>query len=286
MNRLAIVILAVAGMWMAACHTQKPTRRNVYIMNAKKEGIVTVDTLEGKAPEATTAKPPVPDESTAEIAAGIMPLLKKEIPFTTFSGKAKMHFKGMGQNQQFSANVRIKKDKIIWVHVTALGGFVPVARIYITPDSIQLVNYLQKEAMKLPIEQAVKVLPAKVDFTMLQNLLVGNALKTKGKPVSASDQGGTLRLQTVTSDLVQEVTYNKADSNLRSLQMRTTDNRTEGMIQYGNYGDASGRQFATSRAINLSNAGEPYYLDMNFSSAEFDTDVDFPFSIPKSYTLK
>jgi hypothetical protein len=227
-----------------------------------------------------------PVENNSALAAVIMPLLQRQISFNTFSGKAKMHFKGLGQNNQFSANIRIKKDEVIWINITALGGFVPVARLYITPDSFQLINTMERSAMQLPIAEAVKVLPVKADFSMLQNLLIGNALRTTGKPISAGDEGGSLRLQTETEDLVQEVTYNKADSNLRSLQMRTTDNRTEGLIQYGNYGMTSGRAFSESRAISLNNAGEPYYLDMNFSSAEFDVEIDLPFTIPKSYKLK
>lgn len=293
MNRLGIAILLLTIIIAASCQTQKkPTRKNVVITDAKHYGPATVDTLAGKIPPPPTVlekpviTPPPAAGNTAEIAAAIMPLLEKQVAFKTFSGKAKMHFKGLGQNHEFSANIRIKKDRAIWVNVTALGGFLPVARILITPDSFQLINNLQKEAIKLPIADAVKVLPVPADFAMLQNLLIGNALKTTGKPVSASDQGGSLKLQVTTGNLVQEVTYNKADSNLRSLQMRTDDNRMEGMVQYDNYGEVSGRQFASSRAVNLNNAGEPYYLDMNFNNAEFDVEIDLPFSVPKSYTLK
>lgn len=293
MNRLGIAILLLTTIIAASCQTQKkPTRRNVYIMNAKREGIVTVDTFGGKkppaVPEAVVNEKPVlkqPENNEALIAA-LLPLMQKQVSFRTFSGKAKMHFKGLGQNQQFSANIRIKKDEAIWINITVAGGFVGVARLYITPDSFKMINTLQREVMLMPIADAVRVLPVKADFRMLQNLLVGNALRTTGKPLSASDNGGSLRLQTQTEDLVQEVTYNKTDSNMRSLMMRTADNRTEGMIQYGNYGLASGRQFSASRAVNLNNAGEPYYLDMDFSSAEFDVEIDLPFSVPKSYTLK
>jgi hypothetical protein len=197
-----------------------------------------------------------------------------------------MHYAGMGQKQEFTANIRIQKDKIIWVNVTALGGIVNVARVYITPDSIFLINYLQREAHRMHISQANKLLPAPVDFNIMQNLILGNALSQAGQAMDARDFGGTLSIETEDGGIKQLVSYNKTDSTMRTLQMRTKNNQTEGMIQYGNYDLVSGRRFSTSRAVSLSNAGEPYYLDMNFNSAEFDQSTDFPFSIPKNYTLK
>jgi hypothetical protein len=294
MSKYGIALL-VGVMAITACETtKKPTRRNVVIMNPKRFGPATVDTFGGKTPSTTVAKPVVTEKPVntkpkvnQEAIDKATPFWKNLIPFNTFNGKAKMQFKGMGQNHDFGANIRIKKDKVIWINISALGGLVPVARIFITPDSFLFMNNLQKEAMRMPIGQATKVLPVKADFAMLQNLLIGSALKTTGRPVSANEQGGTLSIQVEDDEIIQELTYNKAENNnLRSVQLRTKDNRTEGMIQYGNYEMVTGRNFATSRAITLSNAGEPYYLSMNFNGAEFDTNVDVPFNIPKNYTIK
>ena len=54
---------------------------------------------------------------------------------------------------------------------------VPVARIYITPDSFIMVNQLQKEVDEITLSRAAKVLPAKVDFDALQRLVVGEPLR-------------------------------------------------------------------------------------------------------------
>ncbi len=217
----------------------------------------------------------------------LTPLWNKRIEFSTFSGKAKMHYEGKGQKQEFTTNFRIKKDQIIWASVTALGGIVQVARVYITPDSIKLINYLEKQLMTMPLSEASKVLPVPADFSTLQNLIIGNVLRPDGRLTDATDFGGTLSIQAEEKDLTQQVTYNKADSTIRSLQLRSADqNGPAGMVQYGNYENVNNQKFSTSRAINVINAGEQYYLDMNFNNVEFDKNLDYPFSIPKNYTRK
>lgn len=296
MNRTVpgLVALVICMLFLFSCKIGKqPVRRQVRIVTPEKQqryGLITVDTVPGVTKPVPPSEPTKPAEGNAaakqDLINKLTPLWQRQVSFNTFTGKAKCHYAGMGQKNEFTANIRVKKDQIIWINATALGGIVNVARIYITPDSIFLVNYLQRSAYKMPIADANKLLPAPVDFSIMQNLIIGNALKLNGMATDAVDFGGTLSIQTEDKDIIQQLTYNKADSSMRSLQMRTRDNQTEGMVQYGNYDMVSGRKFSTSRAISLNNQGEPYYLDMNFNNADFDRDIDFPFSIPKNYTVK
>jgi hypothetical protein len=123
---------------------------------------------------------------------------------------------------------------------------------------------------------------------MLQNMIIGNVIQRSGKATDATDFGGTWTLQVENKDIAQNVSYNKADSTMRTLQMlMKPKDDPQGLMQYGNYELVDGRLFSTSRVINLSNNGEPYYLDMNFANnTEFDKEVDMPFSIPKNYEKK
>lgn len=284
-------IVALLSIFLFSCKAGKqPVRRQVKIIDSakmKRYGLVTVDTPGAPAVVITKPQAPQPPSATTEqqkLIEAMDPVWKRTLSFSTFSGKAKCHYAGMGQKQEFTAHIRIQRDKVIWINVTSF--LINVARIYITPDSIQLVNHLQREAHKMHISQANKLLPAPIDFNTMQNLIIGNALSPSGIAVAAKDFGGSLSVQVEDPNVIQQLAYNKTDSTLRSLQMRTRDARTEGMIQYGNYEVVTGRRFATSRAINLSNEGEPFYLDMNFNGAAFDEDVEMPFSIPKNYEQK
>lgn len=279
---------------LASCATgKKPVRKNVRIdKNAitKRYGPNSVDTGATIGNNIASSHQPASaglNDKKKELVKILLPLWNRQLDFKTFSGKAKMHYDARGQKQEFTAHIRIARDKIIWVSITALGGMMNVARAYITPDSIMMVNFLNKEAYRMPITSASKLLPAPVDFGTLQNLIVGNVLRPEGKPTDATDFGGTLSLQMETQGIIQQASYNKADSSLRSMQILSHDDKgPTGMIQYGNYENVGPYRFAESRVINVSNNGEPYYMDMNFNGVQFNDDLDYPFSIPKSYTVK
>ncbi len=271
------LLLGVLFFGISSCGVfKKKSRRNV----KSTDSVVVVQ-------PPNTNLPPVLSPEKILLAQSLLPLWNQEIAFSTFSGKAKMHYSGDETKQEFTAHFRIKKDNIIWISVTALGGIVQVARLYVTPDSFKLLNYLQREYTTMPLSEANKILPFPADFRMLQNLIVGNVIQKKGTPTDATDFGGTLALQMQDGDLMQLAKWNKADSTLRVLQLRIVQNNAlDGNFMFGDYQTISGRKFADTRTVNIINDGTQHYLDMNFGNVDFDKKIDFPFSIPKNFDRK
>lgn len=286
---VSVVLIAITSI-LTSCQTNKqPVRKNVWFEKkyAIKErfGANTVDTPGGVS-GTVVAAPKEPNAQKQLLIASLTPLLQNEILYKTFSGKAKMHYSSNSQKQEFVAHIRISKDSVIWINVTAAAGMVSVARVYITPDSLLLLNHLQKEVYKMAIADASKLLPIPVNFGLVQNLFIGNMLQKGGMPKDATDFGGTWTIDVEDAEMLQQIGFNKTDSTIRSLQMRSKDDAVQGMIQYGTYEYTDGRKFATERALNISNKGEPHYLDMSFNKVEFDQPIEVPFSIPKNYQLK
>jgi hypothetical protein len=240
-----------------------------------------------------TAKPaapaePVMSEEKRNLIAALTPLYKRALSFNTFSGKAKMNYEGKGQKHDFTANFRIKKNNIIWVSVTAMGGIVQVARIYVTPDTFKLVNFLEKEVTVMSLVDAGKLLPTPADFSILQNLVLGTILSSRGTPGDATDLGNLLSLYVNDGQILQQIGFSKSDSTVSSIHMRTATSYTgpSGTIQYRDYDLINGRKFPRSRTVDVLSAGDRYHLEMDFNNAAFDNEVDFPFSIPKNYKRK
>jgi hypothetical protein len=227
------------------------------------------------------------DSSKLQLIGALTSVWQRPLSFTTFTGKAKMHYEGKGQKQDFTTIFRIKKDETIWATVIALGGIVQVARVYITPDSLKLINYLDKEVTFMSLADASKVLPVPADFSSLQSLIIGTTLRTTGTPVDAADLGNILSLQISEDNFLQQINYNKADTTINTLQMHTRDESgPSGVMQFSDYQDVNGNRIPMKRALNVVNGGEMYYLDMDFNKAEFNQPIDFPFSIPKNYKHK
>ena len=221
-----------------------------------------------------------------QIAGAFSPVWQREISFRSFSGKAKSHYEGNGQSYDFTAHIRMKKDEAAWIMVAALGGMVQVARLYATPDSFALINYLEKSYLSMKMEEGNRVLPFPVNFSMLQNLLIGNALQTSGKLIDAKNTGDAATLTVKNNNLNQDVIINKSANTISLVKVYLDNNPSEAIVKYNNYKDLEGKKFPVERIVHVSNKGEQHLLEMNFTETKFNGAVDMPFSIPKNYNSK
>ena len=95
--------------------------------------------------------------------------------FNTFSGKARTKLNINGETNDVTLNIRIQRDKKIWVSITAIAG-IEAARAVITPDSIMLINRLQNLYVKQPFSYINKYAGRQVNYKMIESILVGNAI--------------------------------------------------------------------------------------------------------------
>lgn len=242
-------------------------------------------------PVVTVAPPPPPPPVPVAPSSGepnpmieqLLPVVKQEWTYNTFSGKAKMSYGKM----DFTANFRVQKGRAIWIAASAFGGMVQVARVYITPDSVRIVNYLEKEALLMSIDQAARLVPVPVDFKSLQNLVVGEAVGRDGTVTNVTAFGDTWTVQVEDNNYISQLTYNKIDTALRMQQLNPQNGAgSQGAIHYNNYSVIQNIRYPNRRTLNFQNGGQQYDVEMNFTSVEFDSPVDMPFSIPKGYTIK
>ena len=275
---LAGVIFLVILTAQSSCILFKKGKRTILPADTTSIAVIPVD---------TTKPLDTINLTRTNLINALTPYWNRTIAFNTFSGKAKMRFEGKGQKHEFVSVFRIKKNEVIWASITALGGIVQVARIYITPDTLKLINYLEKEVTIMPLSDASKLLPLPADFSTLQNLIMGNVLRNSGNITDAADLGNLLALQVEDSGIAQRLNFSKADTTVSNIQMRSTSlSGLTGVIQLSDYNVLAGQKFSNNREINVTNSGDQYYLEMNFNKADIDQPVDVPFNIPKNYKIK
>lgn len=227
--------------------------------------------------------------TSKEPAKIVLPELKPEeylaqkIEYKTFSGKASVHMEQKNERQDFTANIRMQKDKSIWASAIALG-IAEVARTYITPDSLQAVVRLNKKAYKLSYQEGLELIQAEVPFPVLQNLLIGNPLISNVPVAAVADKDSLIVLTIFKDEYTEVLTFNKENRTLRHLELSSEKRQFKCVIHYEKYGPVGLKQpFAYNRSIVIDNNGETLKLDMEFSKAEIDVPVELPFSIPSSY---
>lgn len=210
-----------------------------------------------------------------------------QINFTYFLGKIKIDFNdSKGKNTNATAFVRIKKDSLMWISITgALGieGF----RILIRPDSVWVMDKLEKTYAARSVDYLRDIVKLPVDFGVLQDLIIGNPIyfttnvtsfKTSGNTLMAISTGEYFK-HLVTLDTATNMLLHSKLDDIDELRNRTCD------ITFSNYATIQNRLFSNMRAITVT---EKTKLDvmLEFKQVSFDQPQSFPFNIPKNYTPK
>lgn len=207
-----------------------------------------------------------------------------KIDFTTFNAKMRLSYKGKEEENQATAYLRMKKDSIIWVSITGALGIEGV-RVMVTPDSVVLINKLNKTVQYRSIAYLQELTKVPLGFYDLQDLLIGNPIFLDSNIVSykTTENGWMIlmkgkifkNLLTVSFDNLL-VTHSKLDD-LDSTRNRTAD------ITLENYENTGSFYFPLSRKITVSEKSK-LDIELVFRSYNFGKQQDYPFNIPKNYT--
>jgi len=222
-------------------------------------------------------------------AASILQSLEKNrINFTTFSGKIKVQYEDKnGRQPDFNAFIRLYKDSVLWISISATFLGIEAFKILITKDSIIIVNKLEKKVEYHSFSYVESIAHIPLNFATLQDLIIGNPLYTGDSIVAFRRTENHFLIATVGKFFKNLITVS-ADNNLieRSKldDIDISQNRTADLT-YGDYEKNSGFYFATYREITVA---EKTKVDINlsFRQYEFNKELSFPFSIPRNYKTK
>lgn len=221
--------------------------------------------------------------SRAERANIMSNVAQNQTYFNTFSGRAKSKISINKRTYDVTANVRIEHNKAIWISISAIMG-IEAGRVLITPDSVKVINRLEAAYVSKPFDYIHNFTSRELDFSSLQNLLVGNVISQavdRGTDVSMTEVGGLLRGQA--DELLFLV---QLDGNYRPvLTLLDEDSRNQRLeASYANYGEFSGRRFPSQVNVSIVADGLDLWSEMNYSRVGYDEVLEMPFSIPARYT--
>ncbi len=286
MNKVWITGLAVlfsAGA-LTSCHSSKKTTGdNTASTKGRKPKKNKTDTV-------VIAVPAGPTTADLNLAQTLNERATLGPAFRTFSGKAKAKLDNNGESNEFTANIRIRKSEAIWINVSALGGLVNVARLYITPDSVRMVNFLQKSARLLPFADAGSLLPFPLSFPDLEALLIGYAPAATGMQARGV-QALPDRLLAFNTTATGEQThfFSLPDTTLSgygvSLQLQNAEPVAFAMAFRGLAKDGT-FSFFRERTANWQTGEKKGELQLQFDNPQWNSDVSMPFSVPKGYDVE
>lgn len=101
-------------------------------------------------------------------------IIPEETIFEWFDGKFNADINNEGKSNSVKGRVRIRRDSLIWISIKPDVAIIEVFRILISPDSVQVVNYLDKKFFRDKFSSIKEFIKYDLSFHMVQNIFIGN----------------------------------------------------------------------------------------------------------------
>ncbi|MGI8598069.1 MAG: DUF4292 domain-containing protein [Chitinophagaceae bacterium] len=270
MNRFFILILSVA--LMASCRSTKKISTAIAKKDTSEQHMVFVD---DKAHA----------DSVAFMKNTLNQLQANKIDYTTFNAKVNVDYRdATGKNYDVNATVRMYKDSAVWVSVNAILG-IEALRVLITRDSVKLLDKQNKIYTARSVDYLQEVTALPLGLKTVQDLLVGNPVFLDSNVVAYARGSNTISLLSIGNLFKNFLTLNESDNSIIRSKLDDVDIRynRSADLNYSDYDNKKGFLFATKRRLNFI---EKKNLDirLDFKQYDFNTEVSFPFSVPRGYS--
>jgi hypothetical protein len=126
-----------------------------------------------------------------------------------------------------------------------------------------------------------------LDFRTLQDLIIGNPIYLGDKVVSYKQTENRILLSTVGKYFKNLLTLSATNNLIERSKLDDLDvtlNRT-GDFTYGEYENKNNFFFSTYREITVAEKTKVDII-LNYKQYDFNTQLDYPFPIPKNYSKK
>lgn len=226
-----------------------------------------------------------PSEVSEASAASIKTFELNNLDFHTFSGRAKTKIELDKKVHDVTLNIRIERNKAIWMSVSALLG-VEVARVLITPDSVKILNKFQGEYIVKPFDYIYNYTNQGITFSTLQDLLMANVssnlLRTQNVQVaSASDEFIVVGIK---EQLSYQYRINKENRPFNFI-LQEVGGMQNVEAFYGDYANTDGYNFPQNIALNIVGEDVSLKARLGYNRVSFNGNVEMPFSVSGRYKV-
>lgn len=186
------------------------------------------------------------------------------------------------QSASASGQLKMKRDEIIQVTITALG-LMEVGRLELTPQQLLVLDRVNKQYLQVAWDEVPELAQAGVDFTSFQALFWDELFVPgiSGSPEAADfdveHESSTLRLTPKASRAnTKKVAVNflvataKAMISQTNLQPSNGHAGTTFSCNYDDWGAVAGKPFPQQMTLNVTSGGKNYTLRLNSSNLQAD----------------
>lgn len=213
------------------------------------------------------------------------------LDFRNLSAKGRMQFENDGDKITTGITIRLQKDSIIWISVVP-GLGIEAARIRLTPDSVALINRLERTYFADQVQGLKTRFNVDLTFEMVQALLVGNYIPGESNNEKLLDEDPWQHTRQMVGAAVLDQYISTDTYKLQKLQISDPRSPNTITVNYSDFENIGAIPVANSalivaNTVKEDNKPRKMVAAINFNRVEIDgKDLNFPFSIPADYRRK
>ena len=211
------------------------------------------------------------------------------------SASMKVRYQSKKKKMSFNANLRLEKDKKIWVNISFLG--ISFARAIVTPDGVSMYERKDHTTFTGDFKYLSKLLGIELDFHQLQSLILGKPIQeintrkyktliSKNSYLLEYENNRKLsRVGKNNGDYVKRYWYNPISFELERQLISQPDRKITLMVDNDNY-ELVGDKYFIPENINLQIIDDSVTLvEIEYKGIKVDKKISFPFKIPDDYKI-
>jgi hypothetical protein len=221
-------------------------------------------------------------KDTAEISKIINGHYANETNFKTLNIKANAKYEDPSQSHSLNADIRIKKNEIIWINIKILGF--PIAKALITPAKVSYYEKINNTYFEGDFSMLSNWLGTDLDFQKVQNLLLGKSIDdlSKGNWISGINDKLFKLSQVQTTDISKEFYFEAANFLLKKETITQASQNRALEIQYPSYKEVE-RIFLPNEIYIKATQKDKISIAIEYKNTTFNENLNYSYAIPSDY---
>lgn len=210
----------------------------------------------------------------------------QEIDFGYLHGKARMVFKDEKKERDLKANIRIRKDSVIWMTFSVIG--VQGGKALINKDSITIVSTVDKEYYVFEYKELSQRFNFNIDYAVIEAAMLGNLVKAKQPTDEIGREGEYEKLTQKEGSVNIKNLINPITKKIERVELLEASSQNTLKLEYSNFQPLSDKSFPYNGFISIfyKTVGGVINNTITFEYTKVelgDKELKFPFNIPKRY---
>ena len=212
----------------------------------------------------------------------------KNLEFEYLKAKSKISFQDNNKTVKATANIRIKKDSIIWISLSAIG--IEGARAVIKQDSVIFIDRLNKEYRGYDFKDISERFNFDLNYELIQAMILGELTVLLSNEEKVTKTDSYYLVQQRNGGIAIDNYINRTLMKIERVEMIEVETRNTLSFNYGDFQEIDEKSFPFSQIIYLnyngSNEKVSTKIDIQLNKAETVKKLKFPFNIPQRYERK